>query len=100
MLFFLYVVISGELPWNFEGLLLNSGYAPVCFIIRLNIYNKKTFEREKFNVKKTEITFYCFKQFLSVDIYMDIYLCTSNVMEIQLKYFVFFFMFLKEKAVK
>ena len=41
-------------------------------------------------MKKTEITFYSFKKFLSIDIYMDIYLCTSKVMEIHLKYFVFF----------
>ena len=31
-----------------------------------------------------------FKQYLSIDIYMDIYRCTSEVMEIYLKYFVFF----------
>ena len=40
-------------------------------------------------MKNTEIT-YSFKQYLSIDIYMDIYYCTSKVMEIHLKYFVFF----------
>ena len=41
-------------------------------------------------MKKTEIAFYSFKQYLSIDIYMDIYRYTSDVMEIHLKYFVFF----------
>ena len=41
-------------------------------------------------MKNTETAFYSFKQYLSIDIYMDIYLCTSEVMEIHLKYFVFF----------
>ena len=41
-------------------------------------------------MKNTEIAFYSFKQYLSIDIYMDIYRCTSEVMEIHLKYFVFF----------
>ena len=40
-------------------------------------------------MKNTEIT-YSFKQYWSIDIYMDIYYCTSKVMEIHLKYFVFF----------
>ena len=39
---------------------------------------RNTFKRENFNVKKTEIAFYSFKQFLSIDIYMDIYHCTSK----------------------
>ena len=41
-------------------------------------------------MKKTEIAFYYFKQFLSIDIYMDIYRCTSKEMKNHLKYFVFF----------
>ena len=40
-------------------------------------------------MKNIEIA-YSFKQYLSIDIYMDIYRCTSEVMEIHLKYFVFF----------
>ena len=46
--------------------------------------------KENFNMKNTEIAFYSFKQYLSIDIYMDIYRCTSEVREIHLKYFVFF----------
>ena len=42
-------------------------------------------------MKNTEIAFYSLKQYLSIDTYMDIYRCTSEVMEIHLKYFVFFF---------
>ena len=38
-------------------------------------------------MKNTEIA-YSFKQYLSIDIYMDIYPCTSKVMEIHLKYFI------------
>ena len=41
-------------------------------------------------MKNSEIAFYSFKQYLSIDIYMDIYCCTSKVMEFPLKYFVFF----------
>ena len=41
-------------------------------------------------MKNTEIAFCPFKQYLSLDIYMDINRCTSEVMKIQLKYFVFF----------
>ena len=41
-------------------------------------------------MKNTEIAFYSFKQYLSIDIYIDIYHCTSKVMEFRLKYFVFF----------
>ena len=41
-------------------------------------------------MKKTEIAFYSFKQYLSIDIYMDIYRCTSEAMEIHLNIFVFF----------
>ena len=41
-------------------------------------------------MKNTEIVFHSFKQYLLIDIYMDIYRCTSEVMEIDLKYFVFF----------
>ena len=41
-------------------------------------------------MKNTEIGFYSFKQYLSLDVYTDTYRCTSEVMEIQLKYFVFF----------
>ena len=49
---------------------------------------RNTFRRE--NMKNTNIAFYYFKQYLSIDIYMDIYRCTSEVMEIHLQYFVFF----------
>ena len=38
-------------------------------------------------MKNTEIAFDSFQQYFSLDIYMDIYHCTSEVMEIQLKYF-------------
>ena len=41
-------------------------------------------------MKNTEIAFDFFKQYLSIDIYMDIYCCTLKVMEIHLRYFVFF----------
>ena len=41
-------------------------------------------------MKNTEIVFHSFKQYLLIDIYVDIYSCTSEVMEIHLKYFVFF----------
>ena len=41
-------------------------------------------------MKNTEIAFYSFKPYLSLDIYMDIYRCTLEVMKIHLKYFVFF----------
>ena len=41
-------------------------------------------------MKNTKTGFYSFKQYLSLDFYIDIYRCTSEVMEIQLKYFVFF----------
>ena len=41
-------------------------------------------------MKTTEIAFCSFKQYLSLDIYMDINPCTSEVMKIQFKYFVFF----------
>ena len=43
-------------------------------------------------MKNNEIAFYSFKEHLLVDIYMDIdiYGSTSKVMEIHLKYFVFF----------
>ena len=51
---------------------------------------RNTFKRENFNMKKIEIIFYYFKQFLSIDIYMGIYRCTSKLMEIHLKYFGFF----------
>ena len=51
---------------------------------------RNTFKRENFNMKNAETAFYSFKQYLSIDIYTDIYLCTSEVMEIHLKYFVFF----------
>ena len=41
-------------------------------------------------MKSTEIAFYTFKPYLlSLDIYMGIYRCTSEVMKIHLKYFVF-----------
>ena len=50
-------------------------------------------------MKNTEIVFHSFKQYLLIDIYLDIYRCISEVMEIDLKYFVFLFpMFLKHKA--
>ena len=39
-------------------------------------------------MKNTEIAFYSLK-YLLVDVYMDIYRCTSEVMEIHLKYFIF-----------
>ena len=57
---------------------------------------RNTFKRESFNMKNTEIAFYSFKQYLSIDIYMDIYRCISEVMEI----FCLFSMFLKDKAFK
>ena len=41
-------------------------------------------------MKNTEAAFYSFKQYLSLDIYVDIYGCTLKGMEIHLKYFVFF----------
>ena len=41
-------------------------------------------------MKNIEIAFYYFKQYLLIAIYMDIYGCTSEVMEIHLKKFVFF----------
>ena len=41
-------------------------------------------------MKNTEIDFYSFKQYLSIDIYKDIYCCIWKVMEINLKYFVYF----------
>ena len=40
-------------------------------------------------MKNTEIAYF-FKQYFSIDIYMDIYRWTSKVMEIHSKYFVFF----------
>ena len=40
---------------------------------------RNTFKRKSFNMKNTEIAFYSFKQYLSIDIYMDIYRCTSEV---------------------
>ena len=40
-------------------------------------------------MKNTEFAFYSFKQYLSIDIYVNIYRCTSKVIEIHLKYFVF-----------
>ena len=33
-------------------------------------------------MKNAEIAFYSFKQYLSIDTYMDIYLCTLEVMKI------------------
>ena len=48
-------------------------------------------------MKNTEIAFYPFKQYLSIDIYMDIYRCTSEVMENHVKYFVFFPCFWRTK---
>ena len=50
---------------------------------------RNIFKREKFNMKNTETAFY-----------LDIYHCLLDVMELQLKYFVFFFMHLKDKAFK
>ena len=41
-------------------------------------------------MKNTEAGFYSFKQYLLLDVYMDIYHCTSEVMKIELKYFVIF----------
>ena len=49
-------------------------------------------------MKTTEIAFCSFKQYLSLDIYMDINRCTSEVMKIQLKYLVFFSIYLRDKA--
>ena len=40
-------------------------------------------------MKNTDIAF-SFKQYLSIEIYTGNYRCISNVMEIRLKYFVFF----------
>ena len=37
---------------------------------------ENSFKRENFNMKNTEIAFYSFKQYLSLDTYMDIYRCT------------------------
>ena len=51
-------------------------------------------------MKNTEIAFYSFKQYLSIDIYMDIYCCTSEKMEFHLKYFCLSSMLLKDKAFK
>ena len=48
-------------------------------------------------MKSTEIAFYSFKQILSIDIFMHIYRCTSEVMEIHLNYFVFFLCFWRIK---
>ena len=65
----------------------------ICFI---NIYKKyihttrNTFKRENFNMNNTEIPFCSCKEYLSLDINMDINSCTSEVMKIQLKYFVCF----------
>ena len=41
-------------------------------------------------MKNAEIAFYSLKQYLSIDIYLDVYRCTLKVMEIYSKYFVFF----------
>ena len=41
-------------------------------------------------MRNTEIVFYSVKLYLSIDIYMNICGYTSKVMEIHLKYFVFF----------
>ena len=46
--------------------------------------------KENFNMKNTEIVFYSFKQYILIDIHMDMYRCTSEKMEIHMKYFVFF----------
>ena len=51
-------------------------------------------------MKNTETAFYSFKQYLSLVIYVDIYGCTLKGMEIHLNYFIFFSMFLKDKAFK
>ena len=52
-------------------------------------------------MKNTEIGFYSFKQYLPLDVYIDVYRCTSEViMQIQLKYFRFLSMYLKHKAFK
>ena len=58
--------------------------------MRLNTYYRDTFKRQNLNIKNTEIAFYSFKQYLSIDIYMDIYCCTSEVMEIHLSILYFF----------
>ena len=47
--------------------------------MRLNTYYRDTFKRQNLNIKNTEIAFYSFKQYLSIDIYMDIYRCTWKV---------------------
>ena len=65
--------------------------------MRLNTYYRNTFKRENLNIKNNEIAFYSFKQYLSIDIYTDIYRCTSEVMEIHLS---ILSMFLKDKAFK
>ena len=41
-------------------------------------------------MKNTKIAFYSFKQYLLIGICVDIYRCTSEVMEINLKYYVFY----------
>ena len=51
---------------------------------------RNTFKRENSNMNNTEIVFYSVKLYLSIDIYMNICRYTSKVMEIHLKYFVFF----------
>ena len=51
---------------------------------------RNTFKRENFNTKNTEIAFYSFKQYLSMDIHIDTYRCTTKEMEIYLKHFIFF----------
>ena len=51
---------------------------------------RNTFKRENFNTKNTEIAFYSFKQYLSMDFHIDTYRCTTKEMEIYLKHFIFF----------
>ena len=51
-------------------------------------------------MNNTEIAFYSLKPYLLLDIYLDIYCCRSEVMVIQLKYFSFFSIFMKDKAFK
>ena len=41
-------------------------------------------------MKNTKIAFYSIKQYLLIGICVDIYRCTSEVMEINLKYYVFY----------
>ena len=40
--------------------------------------SRSTFKRVNFNMKNSDIAFYSLKQYLSLDIYMDIYRCDGG----------------------